>query len=104
MVTPPKARTCSVVQMIVQTAMCQANRGRRRGPDLLSLLAYLSIERKGVTSHAQGPLCPGQHPRQRQYPETQLLPVREYAGRPPTDPITEYVDHASATDLKHRTA
>ena len=30
--------------------------------------------------------------------------MREYAGHRPTDPITEYVDHASATDLKHRTA
>ena len=39
-----------------------------------------------------------------QNPETQLLPLREYAGHRPTDTITEHVNHASATDLKHRTA
>jgi len=39
-----------------------------------------------------------------QNPETQFLPLREYAATRADDTVTEYVDTASATDLKHRTA
>ncbi len=39
-----------------------------------------------------------------QNPETQLLPLREYAASRPDDTVSEYVDQASATDLKHRAA
>ncbi len=39
-----------------------------------------------------------------QNPETQLLPLRDYAATRADDTVTEYVDTASATDLKHRTA
>jgi len=39
-----------------------------------------------------------------QNPETQLLPLRDYATTRADDTVTEYVDTASATDLKHRTA
>ena len=39
-----------------------------------------------------------------QNPDTQLLPLREYAQNQEGTVVTEYVDYAPATDLSHRTA
>ncbi len=39
-----------------------------------------------------------------QNPETQLLPLREYAQNQEGIVVSEYVDHAPTTDLNHRIA
>ena len=39
-----------------------------------------------------------------QDPETQLMALRDYCSAQGWDVVHEYVDHASARDLAHRTA